>query len=766
MPTYLYESGNTVAKVLYIFPTTFEVNIRNTNHSSKMDSQDLTQTNSTMTRKTRDSDTTSKITMANLLSLPSSLSKPTTRANAQDQLNGSSSMSKYTERMVEDILAEIFKERRGDFPETSSSCRMAEMPWPREEQEPHVDKRLRYWKEVLHQRRQMQQRVQQETGKLASEVLFNRRSTLDNRDGQTVKRVLDYADRMECEHLMAAPVSKLGDIQDPCTCQVIRGPESTLPKAERVGYKDVEIIGLPGVSKWELLGQEALEQKPPPGWLQSEFLDERLEQRFPEIQNVVPFFPDIEALQVKGTAISKLENPPKPVLVSVESMHTVTNSESPEICSEECTCESCGETEEKSTEDQPPAIPDVGLRVNGVDYIPGETANGGIKDCFEVVSRFKCDPYQRRLKLVLKLTNIGQQTLSFTWKQSTYYYNRGSLLLARDNEFHFDLEGFRLSYGETRNVAVLYQPRKVAMTMELWLLHVEPRIFCGRQESLLLRLHGRCSPPADYLAKLLECQCACICKSDAVVMDKLTTHLGALAPLVVPPPACCPYDRPLDDREAFNTLNPGYNCARFDDLEVLRDFHKTLKKPREPLWDLRLSTIKDYILRVEGVLEREKIFAEFNSLLSPLVGGASPLSTSTQRDEQKQRSRFIYVRGVICNGIAEWEDLMFNVQDSFFKPELQRYYQNLLDDHEEGEEEEDGERQEQPSPITPIDMEKLMEILGEEEFDEEKIRVAVMRKLYKSKYFRDSLYIQTYSHLCNMSEDIVSVIESTEVVPT
>jgi len=53
-------------------------------------------------------------------------------------------MGKYTERMVEEILNEIFQERRGEFPDTSSSCHLADKPWPREEQEPHVDKRLRY----------------------------------------------------------------------------------------------------------------------------------------------------------------------------------------------------------------------------------------------------------------------------------------------------------------------------------------------------------------------------------------------------------------------------------------------------------------------------------------------------------------------------------------------------------------------------------------------------------------------------------------------
>ncbi|KAH8373101.1 hypothetical protein KR009_011690 [Drosophila setifemur] len=709
------------------------------------------------------SDNFSKFTRANLASLPSSVSgvEP-----SQHQLKSASPMGKYSAHVVEDILDEIFAEHRGDFPETtSSSCPLGTM----QEREPHVDRRLRYWREVLQKRKKMQQRVQQQTGKLASEVLFNRRSTLDNRDGQTVKRLLDYADRMQCELLVAPPVAQLCDRLDPCTCKLLPRPAATHPRAERVGYKDVEIIGLPEVSKRELLGREALEQKFPAGWLQSKFLDERLEQRFNAIQNVLQFFPDLDALQVTGTGLAKLRPVPRTVLLPADSLHTVTNSDSPPICSEECSPECCEATEDASTGTATPApvpVPMLGLRVNGVDYVSDDGNNGVINKCYEILTRFSCDPFRRRIKNVLQLTNIGRQTLSFSWKQSTYFYNRGSLLLARDNEFLFDFEGFRLTYGETRNLVVLYQPRKVSMAVELWLLHVEPRIFCGRQDSLLLRFHGRCTPPADYMAKIVEDQCTCVCKSDTVTMNQLTTHLADLAPLVVPPPAYSPFQRPLNERESFNSLNPGYNCTRFDDLEVLRKLHQRLKKPREPLWDLRVSTIKGYILRVEGRVERENIFAEFTELLAPLLRGVFPLESTLQQDEQKQRSRFIYVRGVICNGIAEWEELMFSVEDSFFKPELQRFYVSMLADFEDDTVEEGSGDHLKPSPMTPIDKEKLLEIMGENELDKEKIRVAVLRKLYRLKYFRDSLYIQTYSHLCNMAEDIVSVIESTEVVPT
>ncbi|KAH8267137.1 hypothetical protein KR018_010361, partial [Drosophila ironensis] len=704
----------------------------------------------------------SKFTLANLASLPSTLSVP--QASIQMQLNVGP-MEKYSARVIDDILNDIFAERRGEFPETSSSCHLEPTRWPASSAEPHVDKRLRYWKDMLQERRKIQQRVQDETGKLASEVLFNRRSTLDSRDEQTMKRLLDYADRMQGERLTSLAEPKIGDYLDPCTCELVTGPTVTHPTAERKGYKEVEIVGLPEVVKQEMLGKDALAQKVPPGWMQSDFLDERIEQNFISIKNVLEFFPDLDNLQVTGTNVSKLRPVARTTLKGVDSMHTVTNSTA-QICSEEYTCGSMETTEYTTTETAEPVpvpVPELGLNVNGVDYVPGEC---GITECHEILTRFCCDPFQRRVKKILQLKNIGRQTLTFSWKQSTYFYNRGSLLLARDNEFLFDLEGFRLAHGESQTLMVLYQPRKVSIAVELWLLRVEPRIFCCRQESLLLRFHGRCTPPKDYMAKLVENQCATECKSDAEATNRLTEHLGDLVPLVVPPPACCPYERPLAEREQFNAENPGYNCDRFDDLEMLRAFHKRIKKPRERPWDLRLTTIKEYVLRVTDPKEREALFDEFSTLIAPLQGPVVSLEKISQLDEQKQRSRFIYVRGVIGNGIAEWEELMFNVEESFYKPELQRFYLRLLSDFEEdaGDEEDANERM--PTPMAAIDHEKLVEILEAAELDEDKVRVAVMRKLHHSKYFRDTLYIQTFSHLCNMAEDIVSVIESTEVVPT
>ncbi|EDW74172.1 uncharacterized protein Dwil_GK21794 [Drosophila willistoni] len=676
--------------------------------------------------------------------------------------------AQYSALIVEDILSDIFAEQRGDF--TSGDCeevccKPAKVTL---EPEPYVDKRLRYWREVLEKRKEMQKRVQSHAKKSPDEVLFNRPVTVDHRDEQTVKRLLDYAHRMKPDKLAGRMQDKLKGFMDPCTCECIEDVDETLPKAERHGHKQVEIVGLPNVTKKELLGRGAASRDLPRGWQQSKVLNKRLEKGFCEIHKVLEFFPDLDGLQVVGKNINISTPKPTIILLDEASMHTISTS-SDKVCLEECQYEDWDDL--ASGEPEPCIeVPELALRINGKEFIPGDIS---LSDCYEIATKFSCDPFQRQVKHILQVTNTGKQTITFTWTQGVYYYNRGSLLLPEDNEFLFDMEGFRLTHGETYNLIVMYQPRRVAMAMELWKLKMEPRIFCGNQESLLLRFHGQCTPPRDYVAKLKQLQTTLIHKSNTAEMNQLTAQLASLIPVTVPPPTCCPYDRTLDEREVFNALNPGYNCKRFDDLEVLKHMHKQVKKPREPHWDLRLETIKEFILRLEKVEDRENMFTAFTTLLSTLLGGGPSLDIVCQLNDQKQRTRFIYVRGVISNGIEEWEDLVFTVEESFFKPELQRHYMRLLqegderqeNDVEEEEDDEDDDKERLQHKFIQIDQEKIFAFLAKGNVDQEKVSSTVMKKLKKSKYFRDALYIQTYTHLCNISENIVSVIESTEFVP-
>lgn len=667
----------------------------------------------------------------------------------------------YTEHVVDDILDQIFEERRGHFPQTSSECKLDNQV--EIDPDKHLDKRLKHWRQVLDKRQEMQLRLQEATGRKPEEMLINRRSTLDHRNKQTVKRLMDYAERMLPAKLAAKQPAWLSGFVDPCTCEYAEDVCETLPQAEQDGNKDVEITGLPSLAQKELLGAEASPQELEHSWLKSRVLDQRIEDRFVDICRVLEHFPALEELQVTGTNTEKLKKQKQIELLDEDELLQISTSNPNMYASEEEQDESHSIELEAEVETEP-VTPDIALSVNGKEYVVCDTA---FTEGCEILTPFKCEPFQRRKKTVLQLTNIGRQALTFTWQQGVYFYNRATLLLALDNEFLFDTDSFRLTHGESRKVTVMYQPRKVCMAVELWRLQVSPRVFCSNQESIQLRFHGRCTPPKEYLARLKELHCAVICKSNTDEMTNLLGLQSSLVPMIERPPACCPFERALDEREVFNSLNPGYNCVRFDDLELLKMMHKAIKKPRESHWDLRVVTLKKLIMRIEDIPTREKTFAEFMVVLGLLLGPSPSLDGNALGEVQQQRTRYIYVRGIICNGIEEWEDMMFLLGESFYKSELQYYI--VKQEENEGEEEEEegdhgeGDRQRSP-PIAPKKNAAINE-LGEEEDSSDTIHATILRSLKHSKYFRDALYIQTYSHLCTIAENIVSVIDSTADVP-
>lgn len=123
----------------------------------------------------------------------------------------------------------------------------------------------------------------------------------------------------------------------------------------------------------------------------------------------------------------------------------------------------------------------------------------------------------------------------------------------------------------------------------------------------------------------------------------------------------------------------------------------------------------DLVCSKEDEVQRSELFAKLLSLLDNLRGRSTPLSLSDSLVKLTNRSRtkLIFVRGIIANNIDLWEEKMRSLESQILKA---RQFQ-------------------EPKP----------------------------NQIY-SKPFRDSIYIYTYDQLCNLVEDIVSVIESTEHV--
>jgi len=149
--------------------------------------------------------------------------------------------------------------------------------------------------------------------------------------------------------------------------------------------------------------------------------------------------------------------------------------------------------------------------------------------------------------------------------------------------------------------------------------------------------------------------------------------------------------------------------------------------------------------------ERQLHFAKLVEVQEQLKqGGGKGSLTHFSRNDQRTRSTFIYVRGCIGNGIQEWEEMMASLELSGLRLEINRFQVKQLEDEESALEEE-GYEESEPKPW-------MRQLRKENPY------LYLLKKLRSRKTYRDSLYMQTYSHLCDMAEDVVSVIESTQNV--
>ncbi|XP_075158574.1 uncharacterized protein LOC142231815 [Haematobia irritans] len=642
----------------------------------------------------------------------------------------------HNRRFVKKIINDFFDERKGTCDISSSQCSSLQL----HSSEYSYDKRLKYWKDVVKDREKLTSKIQEKISKLPEDILYNRLSTIDERDRQTVKRIMDYAERMEPTKLMQKDISKLPEKYNSTTCQTIGKVLETKPLSERIGKTIVEISGLPKITKQELLGKARNQGSPKMNsWLKSKILERKIEEKREDIERVIEFYPDIDNLQIVGEGIFKNEMFQHDS--QIELMLPANN-----IC--EISSESkeegriCDETK-ISTKTKNESIVEYGLKVNEQTFIFDGDKKKYSKN-FEIATRFSCHPFGKEIKLLLTLQNIGKKVLNFDWCHRSYYKRNSSLLQSHDNEFLFDNIPFRLCQGQTKEIKVLYQPRKVAVVKSKWILRVNPNFFDRKIDGIIMRLIGNCEPHPDYQKKLNKLQTNVIEKSKMKMMHNLTVGLGEITADLEPIEIACPYQRSLNDLEIFEQLNPGFKCQRYHDLQLLNDLYNRLKKPREKTWDLQVDSLKTMVLRVSNAQPRALYFNELSSILDNMKGKSLELEQKLLENPEKSKTRFLFVRGILCTSIDEWEDLIIKLEETFLKSLNQMANKS----HQEEEEEEKD------------DINSLRNSMSNNELQQ---YPSLINQLKNLKSFHDSLYMQTYTLVCNITENIVNIIESTEV---
>lgn len=643
----------------------------------------------------------------------------------------------YNRKLINEVIDTIFDERKGNCDVSSSPCSSLKL----KASEYSFDKRLKYWKDTLKERENISAKIFKQTEKSAGEILYNRLSTVDERDKQMIKRLIDYAERMQPTKLSAKETSVLKEKSNVGFCSPIPELRETLPKSERNKNVQLEIVGLPKIAQQEILGKSKYQGcKKPFSWLKSKELGKRIEEMREDIERVVEYYPDIDSLQIVGESLTKTdltERNSEIKLLPCDEIHKIsTDTSTDPECQLKCDIKSS------------PEVINYGLKINDhtirlVKKRSGRNIN--------VLINFSCCPFQTEVKKVLTIHNLGIKTLSFEWVRRSYYDKNSNLLKSNDNEFLFDTLPFRLCGGEKREIFVKYQPRYVDIIKSKLILKTKPSLFCNRLEGITVNLCGICTTPPEYVKKLDDIQATVTEKSNLKMMRKLTIELSNLTPDLNDFKNIFPYQRSLNEKELFERLNTGFKCDRFNDLQLLKDLYKRVKKPRDKVWDLRLDTLKSAILNITEADRRALSFNELLGILEGMRGQATDLEFKIMNNPEEIRSCFLYVRGIISAAIDEWEDLTERLETSFYQTTLQLVNQELLQYEIPGENQKENESKHQ----------EMVEILK----DENRKHVYVLEKrVRKLKTYKDTLYLHTYTLICDFVENIVNVIEATDVI--
>ncbi|EDW01587.1 uncharacterized protein LOC6559579 [Drosophila grimshawi] len=602
-----------------------------------------------------------------------------------------------------------------------------------------MDKRLKQWQDTLRDRVKMQNKITRKTGRRPEEMLFNLPATVEQRDKGTVQRLMDYASRLNPVKLQQKVAGVLPELHNECIC--MQEIQETLPQAEQDKRTAVEISGLTQATRQEILcsKNELISQKSREAtkWLNSKVLNERIENEAVDIGRVLEFYPDVDNLQIIG---ANPLNPPSNehneeiTLMVKKSMHSISSTTIRSSYQEQKLESVKNEKVQQLAVKMEPF--NVGLKINN------QTCIADIYSCcsnIDLQCNLECAPYEIQVKQVLRLENIGRKIIVCEWQV---------LECAKcHDEFLFDNRKIKLFPGDVHITRALFQPREICVRRQHLELRIFPNIFGTCRNSLLLTLHGKCVSHPEYLNKLNKNLQIIVNKSNEQATKYLAAHHAELAPLIQPHERLCPYERVFDERELFNAKNPGYHCDRFDDLETLKILYNILKTPREPEWDLRLATIKELIMRLSDMEKREIFFRMYIDVQEPLCYKYTAGIVHFEHNYERDRSRFIYVRGCIGNGIEEWENLMLSLEQNCLKSELTRFYARLAEEAKKT-----GDYSSENEDTKPW--------LQQLKYDQPELYV--LRKLRAKKHYRDSLYMRTYTQLCDIAENIVSVIESTE----
>lgn len=581
------------------------------------------------------------------------------------------------------------------------------------------DDRLKYWRGYLTKRHQLAEKIKRKTGKRDCELLFNQ--GYEERNVHQIKRIVDYATRLEPENLSKKIVENTKEI--PCVPDVA----ITWPKSEREGkFKQFELSGLPKISRYE---QNTLDcQIPEKSWLKSKYLEKKIEEKAKEIQKLLFFFPDTDDLEIVGIKVKKEEKCeekrikdccPTPISAALlPGLPTKIESFTPQVKVFEIVLNEI-------------------YRLN-TDCLYADDININVV----VSSR----PLQKVEVPLIRVVNNGQKTVDFEWIQQSSVKN---MLLQSvkysTKAFYFNKKSFRLDTGSEKSFDIMFHGRNHGIFTETFYLNTNPNFFTT-DKKIVVNLFGHCIPGQSYSKNFEDTEASISLYSNEEMTKKMLKNLANLSVRKDPEPSY-EYRHYFSDLDLFKTLNPGFSCTQ-SLLEELKAIYQELRKPYScSTWNLILKDLKAFIVQENDVDLRRKFFDQFVEILQELK---RPEEMKKQPTDEPDSQIFLTVRSLLMNALDNWLVVVEDIESSIFHKEFDLTYNEVLIKYPQK---------------TPKDMNVLAGGASPQIKVSDRSFIITKSKFISQKQkevYDNSLYYQMFCNLRNAFDEAVCVVEDSK----
>ncbi|XP_055844304.1 uncharacterized protein LOC129910787 [Episyrphus balteatus] len=457
--------------------------------------------------------------------------------------------------LIDDIMKKYFCTKS----DQGSSCSLFSAP---NQSVYSMDKRLLYWTKILEDRKKLACRIRKVTGKRLSHVLYNQLE--DHRNVQNVKRIIDVAERLDPTKLaMRKPIN-------------LRRPSliETLPLSEKIQTANIEIVGMPKVSRdeqWMKQGDNA--------FLSSDSLQRKIKST--PFSKIIEYYPETDGLEIVGKRIHKHTKP----MIERDSDFELS------------TMSSFSQVESLDFPEYSIQIDDCTLRMDDDKSIKP------LKFHLE----FKCLPFEEQTLVGFRIRNTGRKPVRFAWKKIKP--NGFAFMPPDESVFQFNQKAFQLTYDESKPVEVSFKPNHRMIYADQWQLCTEPSFF-QETKTIHLELSGECYIPEIYLN---------IITRDIIEMVISNVLPGKVGQRTV-----------LTECELFEKLNPGFKCNS-EDLQKFKEIFRQFKNKSHPkAWDLKLHTLKLLIEGCRNFIKRNQGLNGFRRIIREMRRRISHCDTSVK----------------------------------------------------------------------------------------------------------------------------------------